>query len=122
MPGRAAVALVTAASLVACASGSGGGRSPGLSERSGSASPEKCTVSSKLVPSCGAWWGVTPVIGARQDPATAVQEFERKTGRSVDIYHGYHTGPELFPTAREISLTRGPGKRRMLILNWKPDI
>jgi hypothetical protein len=124
MPGRAALAVATAASLVACAAGPGGDDGPALSEASGSASgkPQKCTVSAKLVPSCGAWWGVTPVVGARQDPAAAVHDFESQTGRSVDIYHGYHSGAQLFPTAGEIALTREPGKRRMLILNWKPDV
>jgi hypothetical protein len=125
MPGRASLALVTAASLTACATGIGGGDdSPTLTERGAGASataPAKCTVSAKLVPSCGAWWGVTPVIGARQDPAAAVRQFERRTGRTVDIYHAYHTGSQLFPTASEIALSREPGKRRMLILNWKPD-
>jgi len=123
MPGRAFLALVTAASLAACATGTGGDGAPALTERSGSASakPKKCTVSAKLIPSCGAWWGVTPVIGSRQDPAAAVRQFEHRTGRTVDIYHGYHTGPQLFPTASEIALAREPGKQRMLILNWKPD-
>jgi hypothetical protein len=123
MPGRALVALVTAALLAACATGPGSDGAPGLTDRNAraSAKPKKCTVSAKLVPSCGAWWGVTPVIGARQDPVAAVRQFERRTGRTVDVYHGYHTGPQLFPTASEIALTRGPGKHRMLILNWKPD-
>src|SRR5437879_4580997 len=124
MPGRVVLALVTAASLAACAAGPGSDGSPPLSERSGSASAKakKCTVSAELVPSCGAWWGVTPVIGARQDPAAAVRQFEHRTGRTVDIYHGYHSGPQLFPTASEIGLARESGKRRMLILNWKPDV
>ena len=123
MPGtapRALLAAVTAASLVACASSAGGEDSAG-DDPSGSAAPKKCTVSAKLVPSCGAWWGVTPVLGARQDPAVAVRAYERKIGRSVDIYHGYHSGSQLFPTASEISLTREPGKHRMLVINWKPD-
>jgi hypothetical protein len=120
--GRAFVALATAASLVACGI-TGGDDDPGLSEHSGdpSASARNCTVSAKLVPSCGAWWGVTPVLGSRQDPATAVRAFERQIGRPVDIYHGYHSGTDLFPSAREIALTREPGKHRMLVLNWKPD-
>src|ERR1700733_1132306 len=94
MPGtatRAFLAVVLAASLTACAGGAGGDAAAG-DDPSGSAAPKKCTVSAKLVPSCGAWWGVTPVIGARQDPAVAVHDFEGKTGRSVDIYHGYHSG------------------------------
>jgi hypothetical protein len=124
MPGRALLALATAASLAACAA-QGIGDSPPLSERSAGGSPtaaRKCTVSAKLVPSCGAWWGVTPVIGARQDPAAAVRQFERRTGRAVDLYHAYHSGTQFFPTASEIALSREAGKHRMLILNWKPDL
>ncbi len=80
---------------------------------------KKCTVSAKLVPSCGAWWGVTPVGTA--PPTAQVQAFERTTGRPVDIYHGYHSGAQLFPTANEIALTQQPKRPRMLVLNWKPD-
>jgi hypothetical protein len=124
MPWRTALAVVTTASLVACAGGSGSDDGPALTEQSGSASgkPGKCTVSAELVPSCGAWWGVTPVVGNRQDPTSAVHAFESQTGRTVNIYHGYHSGAQLFPTQGEIALTREPGKRRMLILNWKPDV
>ncbi len=82
---------------------------------------QKCTISSKLVPSCGAWWGVTPV-GTSQRPIAQVQAFEHKTGRQVDLYHAYHSGSELFPTANEIALTNQPKHPRMLVLNWKPDI
>ncbi|MFB9837035.1 glycosyl hydrolase [Actinoallomurus acaciae] len=121
--GRAFLALLTAMSLTACAAGAGNDEASPLSERSGSASakPKKCTVSGKLVPSCGAWWGVTPEVGARQDPTSVVHQFEQQIGRSVDIYHGYHSGSQLFPTAQEIALTREKGARRMLVLNWKPD-
>jgi hypothetical protein len=118
---RSALALALAASLTACAGA--GNEVPELatSSRLPSGGPKKCTVSAKLVPSCGAWWGVTPVTGTRQDPTAPVHDFERKIGRSVDIYHGYHSGNDLFPTAKEIALTREPGKHRMLVLNWKPD-
>jgi hypothetical protein len=118
---RAFLAVTLAASLAACAAGADGDEAAG-DDPSGNASPKNCTVSANLVPSCGAWWGVTPVIGARQDPAAAVRDFERKTGRSVDIYHGYHSGSQLFPSASEIGLTRESGKHRMLVLNWKPDV
>jgi len=120
--GRAFLALTTAASLAACGV-TGGGEEPKLTQRSGdpSTAPKKCTVSAKLVPSCGAWWGVTPVLGSRQDPAVAVRAYERRIGRPVDIYHGYHSTADLFPSASEIALTREAGRHRMLVLNWKPD-
>jgi hypothetical protein len=114
---RVSVALAMAASLTACV-GSGGGD---VSEPMAAPSTpkKKCTVSAKLVPSCGAWWGVTPLTGP--DPTAAVHTFERVIGRPVDIYHGYHRGSALFPTAGEIALTREPGHHRKLMLNWKPD-
>jgi hypothetical protein len=119
---RAFLAMAMAASSGACA-GPGTDDVPVLSPRSDeeSTKPEKCTISAKLVPSCGAWWGVTPVIGAHQNPAMAVRAYERQIGRSVDTYHGYHSGSQLFPSANEIALTRESGKHRMLVLNWKPD-
>jgi hypothetical protein len=116
-----AVALATAASLAACAGPDGEVPQAAQNSKQPSGKPRKCGVSAKLVPTCGAWWGVTPVTGARQDSPGAVHDFERQTGRPVDIYHGYHAGTELFPTTAEIALTREPGPHRMLILNWKPD-
>lgn len=112
------VAVATAASTTACSLG--GGDTPRPVAKAGGP-PKKCTVSAKLVPSCGAWWGVTPVTGNRADPPAAVHAFEREIGRPVDIYHGYHVGSGLFPTAGEIALTRQRGHHRMLVLNWRPD-
>lgn len=124
--GRVLIASLTAASLATslagCAASAGSDSLPDAATRSAAPTPAKCTVSSKLVPSCGAWWGVTPAIGARQDPTDVVRGYERQIGRSVDLVHTYHQGPELFPTPAEIALTRGSGQhRRMLVLNWKPD-
>jgi hypothetical protein len=121
---HALVAFAMVASLAACAGQGGDDDSPAAAASSDASSgaPKKCTVSAKLVPSCGAWWGVTPVINAREDPGTAVRDFERTTGRSVNIYHGYHVGTaDMLPTAGEIALTRD-SKHRMLMLNWKPDV
>jgi hypothetical protein len=115
---RVTIALAMAASMTACSSG--GEDTPEPVAKTGG--PKKCAVSAKLVPSCGAWWGVTPAISSHGNPSAAVHAFERKIGRSVDIYHGYHAGTQLFPTASEIALTREPGRHRMLVLNWKPDV
>jgi hypothetical protein len=80
-----------------------------------------CKVSAKLVPSCGAWWGVAPGAFTSTPPTRALRDFERKIGRTVDIYHGYHRGTEIFPTREEMAIARQPGKPRILLLNWKPD-
>src|SRR3954453_13637308 len=120
MPAFVGATLALTMSLTGCA-GTGPHDTP-ESMRTGTApSSGKCTVSAKLVPSCGAWWGVTAVTGNRADPTGPVRDFERQIGRPVDIYHGYHVGNELFPTQAEIALAREPGKHRMLVLNWKPD-
>lgn len=81
----------------------------------------KCTVSALLVPSCGAWWGVAPASFTETPRTRALHDFERKIGRTVDIYHAYHRGNEIFPTAEEIAIAREPGHGRILLLNWKPD-
>ncbi len=117
---RSALSVALAASLTACAVTET--QTPDAPRRSTGPvknAAKKCTVSPKLVPSCGAWWGVTPVGTAR--PTAQVQAFERMTGRPVDIYHGYHSGAQLFPTADEIALTQQKNRPRMLVLNWKPD-
>lgn len=119
----AGIALSMTASLAGCLGGSGGDTAEDVPRTAvTSTAPRACTVSAKLVPTCGAWWGVTPVTGTRQDPTGPVHAFEREIGRTVDIYHGYHNGAELFPTAAEIALTREHGEHRMLVLNWKPDV
>lgn len=90
-------------------------------ERKGKAGKrERCPVSSKLVPSCGVWWGVAPGAFTKQPREVALRQFERKIGRPVDIYHAYHRGKQLFPTPKEIAIAREPGRPRMLLLNWKP--
>ncbi|MBC6467184.1 glycoside hydrolase family 26 protein [Actinomadura alba] len=93
--------------------------SPGSGTPAGK--PRKCTVSALLVPSCGAWWGVTPGAFSGQRPQPALNTFERRTGRTVDIFHYFHKGKKLFPTPAEIAIAREPGKNRKLLLNWKPD-
>jgi beta-mannanase len=39
----------------------------------------------------------------------------------MDIYHGYHVAPQLFPTKEEIGIARQTGKHRLLMENWKPE-
>ena len=83
--------------------------------------PRKCTVSANLVPSCGVWWGATPGAFGGQPPQQALSTFEQRIGRTLDIYHGFHKGTQIFPTPAEIAIARQPGKNRKLLLNWKPD-
>jgi hypothetical protein len=80
-----------------------------------------CTVSAKLVPSCGAWFGVgvNPLHGESYDQA--LTEFESTTQRTAAIVHYYHGATSLFPSASEISRARQTGHRRLLLINWKPE-
>ncbi|GAA2861787.1 hypothetical protein GCM10010517_20600 [Streptosporangium fragile] len=81
-----------------------------------------CEVSDKLVPACGAWWGVAPEIFTGRRPARALERAERRMGRPADIVHVYHRGDELFPTPEERAVARDPDGRRLLLVNWKPSV
>ncbi len=78
-----------------------------------------CTVSPKLVPSCGLWWGVSP--GMWHNRKAGTRAFERQLGARVDIYKSYHFNHELFPTRTERALARQPGHHRLLDLDYVPD-
>jgi hypothetical protein len=82
---------------------------------------EDCRTGAKLVPTCGILWGVAPGAFTDERASAALAAFERKTGRTQDIYHAYHRGQrQLFPTKEEIGIAREKGKERLLFLNWKP--
>ena len=89
---------------------------------SASAPRRRCSTGRKLVPSCGILWGVAPGAHTESRGASALADFERKTGRTQAIYHAYHGGiRQLFPTSQEIAIARQPGHHRILFLNWKPE-
>ncbi|MFF0720158.1 glycosyl hydrolase [Micromonospora sp. NPDC003816] len=57
------------------------------------ADPGACgQVSAKLVPSCGAWWGMYSPSGAGSgwDHGKAITDVEKQVGRTFDIVHRYH--------------------------------
>jgi hypothetical protein len=81
-----------------------------------------CTVSAKLVPSCGAWFGAAANPLGSESWDQALPTFESTIGRTVDIAHYYNSSPKLFPTADMIKRAREPGKKRILLLNWKPEM
>ncbi len=95
---------------------------PRVSSPSPTATTPTCTVSAILVPSCGVWWGAAanPLSGESWDEA--LPRFESTVGRTVDIAHYYNSSPKLFPTADMIKRAREPGKNRILLLNWKPEM
>lgn len=84
------------------------------------AAPAGCTVSDKLVPSCGAWWGAS--VSGSGTRAAQLAAFETKTGARTDIYHGYHQVGQMFPTRDEIAIARDPKGKRILLLALKPTV
>lgn len=91
------------------------GASPGAGTPDGRTASETCAVTDKLIPTCGAWWGIAS--DAFPGPLRATEAAERRMGRRADIVHIYHRGAELFPTPREREVARGP---RLLLISWKP--
>ncbi len=83
-------------------------------------SPE-CKVSRKLVPSCGAWFGVSAVPLGNETYEDAFDDFERQAQRPMDIVHYYATGQRtMFPTREMRARANEPGRNRLLFVNWRP--
>ncbi|WP_283135413.1 glycoside hydrolase family 26 protein [Rhizohabitans arisaemae] len=106
------IAVILALVGLGCSAAEGHTPAPGESA---------CEVSAILVPSCGAWWGIAPAVFTRTPPGRALAVAEELMGRPADILHVYHRGDRLFPTEAEIRLAREPGRRRILLVNWKPS-
>jgi len=121
-----AVAVAIALALVSCAlvSDSDGGGSAGANPVPSASTPTAagCTVSELLVPSCGAWFGAAANPIGEESWDKALLAFEGVMGRRVDIAHYYNSSPELFPTEDMIIRARQAGKKRLLLLNWKPEL
>lgn len=82
-----------------------------------------CTLSAKLVPSCGAWLGAsTPSRNGKYDYNSGLIEYEVVAQRTPNIIHYYKRGSEAFPTVDEIAAAERPGHvRATLFYNWKPS-
>jgi len=78
-----------------------------------------CTVNTKLVPSCNILWGAAAGGFTATPRDQALKDWEAKTGRTASIFHTYHVGDELFPTADEIAMASDPTRPRLLFTNWK---
>jgi beta-mannanase len=94
-------------------------RASHTTKRPAGTGPVGCTVSAKLVPSCGLLWGAAAGAFTSTPRDQALRDWEQKTGRTTDVYHTYHVGDEQFPTAQEISVADQPGAPRLLMTNWK---
>lgn len=81
-------------------------------------SPPPCVPGERLVPSCGALWGVAPAGHSGAPRHASLAGFEADTGRRQAVYHAYHRGQALFPTEEEVAIA---AEGRVLFLNWKPQ-
>jgi hypothetical protein len=80
-----------------------------------------CTINAKLVPSCGALWGMYTTTSTGTDWATPFTTVESKIGRKFDLVKRYHDwsnagGSGQFPDASERQL--GANGQRILYFSW----
>ncbi|MEU0570637.1 hypothetical protein ABZ297_35320 [Nonomuraea sp. NPDC005983] len=121
--------VVVGTALLMLAGCSGAQGAPRRTETSGQAENGRagvndsaaCAVTDKLIPSCGAWWGIAPEVFTGAPASQAVRGAEARMDGTADVLHVYHRGSELFPTQQEIGLARAPGRPRLLLINWKPS-
>jgi hypothetical protein len=79
-----------------------------------------CTISVKLVPSCGYWWGIAPKAHTTTPRDVALAQDEQEAQTNFTLMHTYHENDQLFPTAAERAMAFQSGKNRVLLINWKP--
>jgi hypothetical protein len=71
------------------------------------------------VPDCGLLWGAAAGGFSSTPREEALRQWEATSGAPTTIFHTYHSGDQLFPTAAEISMAHQAGHPRILLLNWK---
>ncbi|KAB8191124.1 hypothetical protein FH608_031440 [Nonomuraea phyllanthi] len=113
--------LAVAVALAACSTAEGSNARAPVSIKEPSGAPS-CTATSKLIPSCGAWWGIAPEVFTGAPLEHALHGAEARMGAAADVVHVYHRGSELFPTEAEVRLARDPARPRLLMINWKPSL
>ena len=126
MPGSRRRAAVLAAGVVAgvslatgaCVAGNAPRAEAGAPPATEVIRPRHCKATEKLIPTCGAWWGIAPEVFTRRSPAVVLERAERRMGRKAAILHVYHRNSELFPTPEERELA----KSRILLINWKVSL
>jgi hypothetical protein len=109
--------LAVLATLAAPASSAAA--APSVAPSAEPAATAGCGVDAKLVPACNVLWGAAAGGFSDTPRDVALREWEAKTGRTAQVYHTYHKGDELFPTAAERAMAREVGRQRVLMLNWK---
>lgn len=96
---------------------------PDGSTTDGTAFEQRCYVTAKLVPTCGAWFGVGPNPHGNESYDRALTDFETRIQRTVDIAHYFTRGQStLFPTRVMLDRANQPGRERLLFINWRPTL
>jgi hypothetical protein len=94
--------------------------SPATASSTSTGAASGCTVSAKLVPSCGYWWGIAPKAHTTTPRDVALAEDEQEAQTNFTLMHTYHENDQLFPNAMERDMAFESGKNRVLLINWKP--
>lgn len=77
-----------------------------------------CTLSAKMVPSCGVLWGSYKPPTSSETLLTAVTDIEAQAGRTFNIVYRYHDfSGRLFPDKSEVQLA---GSGHILLEDWAP--
>lgn len=88
----------------------------------GEATPRSCTPTDKLVPPCGAWWGMHVPTGENRNMNADVVAMEQKIGRKLDITISYHD----MSNSDSGRFFRGDENKiaadRVLLLAWESSI
>ncbi len=84
--------------------------------------PTPCSLSDKLVPTCGTLLGSTSnTMGTETTETQAITRQEAELGRTLDIVHVYKRDAQDWPTPEEVALVSDPTHPRTLLVNWKPE-
>lgn len=88
----------------------------------GRVSADHCPVSPKLVPGCGAWWGMYLPVSEDNQLTQTVGAQERYLGRPLDIVERYHdmsiSSDGIFPDQAEEQVARN----RLILFSWAADV
>ena len=112
---RGAAAIVAAASVIGATACGHSGNSPPAG--TGGASQRQASAANSLVPASGAYLGayVEPTAYTQSGQISAVQSFEHRLGRPLQIVHVYHPWGKPFPTvADKYFVDHG----KILLLTW----
>ncbi|GAB2444989.1 glycoside hydrolase family 26 protein [Streptosporangium sandarakinum] len=122
-----AVVLVVAAGVYALVSRGGGSNEtaappPPPTIPGESTPPASCAPTDKLVPPCGAWWGMHVPVSSDAELVSGVEGIEKQIGRKLDVTISYHDMSDSeagrFFREGEVALSSD----RITFLGWESSI